>query len=79
MISCFIEAEETHAAHELVKSSKPFELTAAACENAGRVMIQTDRRQLLQTSKWRNDIGAFQRAYLSIGAAIMAKENSNAN
>ena len=79
VISCFIECGETQAAHELVKASELAELTAAACENAGRAMMKTDRGQLLRTSKWKNGIGAFQRAYLSIGAAIKAKENSNAN
>ncbi len=74
VISCFIEAGEIQAAHELVKTSKPIELTAVACEIAGRAMIKSNRGQLLRTSKWRNDIGPFQRAHLSIGA-LMAKQN----
>ncbi len=75
VISCFIEVGETQAAHDLVKTSEPVDITAAACEDAGRAMIKTDRGQLLRTSKWRNDIGAFQRAHLSIGAALMSEEN----
>ena len=75
VISCFIEAGETQSAHDLVKTSEPVDITAAACEDAGRAMIKTDRGQLLRTSKWRNDIGAFQRAHLSIGVALMSEEN----
>jgi len=41
------------------------------CES--RKMIQTGRRQLLRTPKWRNDIGASQRACFSIGAAIVLR------
>ena len=61
-------------AHELIKTSEQVEITAPACESAGKTMIKTDRERLLRTSKWRNDIGAFQRAHLSIGAALMSKE-----
>ena len=80
IIARFIEAGETQAAHELVRTSEPVDITAAACEIAGRAMINSDRGQILRTSKWRNDIGAYQRAHLSIGAAIAAKQqNSQVN
>ena len=74
IISKFIEAGEMQVAHELIKTSEQVEITAPACESAGKTMIKTDRERLLRTSKWRNDIGAFQRAHLSIGAALMSKE-----
>lgn len=74
IISKFIEAGEMQVAHELIKTSEQVEITALACESAGRVMIKMDHERLLRTSKWRNDIGAFQRAHLSIGAALMSKE-----
>lgn len=74
--SCFIEAGNLDAAHEILNGSKPHDFTAAACENAGRALVKRDRGLLMQP-KWQNGIGAFQRAYLCIGAAIMAKENSN--
>ncbi len=77
MVSCFIEAEKLEAAHEILKSSKPGNFTAAACENAGRAMFQMDRGQQLRTSQWRDDIGAFQRVYLCVGAALMAKETDS--
>ena len=74
IISKFIEAGEMQVAHELIKTSEQVEITAPACESAGKTMIKTDHERLLRTSKWRNDIGAFQRAHLSIGAALMSKE-----
>ena len=74
--SCFIETGKLDAAHEILNGSKPHDFTAAACENAGRAMVKKDRGLLMQP-KWRSGIGAFQRAYLCIGAAIMAKEESN--
>ena len=70
MVSCFINAGRVETAYEIVQSSKPGAFTAAACENAGRAMIQMDRGQLLRTAKWRKEIGAFQRAHLCIGAAL---------
>ena len=76
IVSCFIEAGKPEAAHEILNGSKPHDFTAAACENAGRALVKKDRGLLMQP-KWQNGIGAFQRAYLCIGAAIMAKENSN--
>lgn len=78
IVSCFIDAGELDAAFESVKSSKPDSFTAAACENAGRAMVKKDYG-LLAKPKWRNSLGAFQRAHLCIGAARMAKEKSNAN
>ena len=78
IVSCFIDAGELDIAFELVKSSKRNSFTAAACENAGRAMVKRDYG-LLAKPKWRNGIGAFQRAHLCIGAARMAKEKSNAN
>ena len=79
IIACFIESGETEIAHQLVKGSHPAELTANACEQAGRAMIKSDHGTMLQTSKWRDDIGPFQRAYLTIGAAIMSRQSSDSD
>jgi hypothetical protein len=61
-----------------VKSSKFNSFTAAACENAGRAMVNKDYG-LLAKPKWRNGIGAFQSAHLCIVAALMAEDKSNVN
>ena len=76
IVSCFIESGNLDAAHEILNGSKPRNFTAAACENAGQALVKKDHGLLMQP-KWQNGIGAFQRAYLCIGAAILAKENSN--
>ena len=70
-ISCFIEAGEMGVALEIEKTGQVSQRTASACEAAGRAMIQKDRGRLLKTSPWKNEIGAFQRVYLSLGAASM--------
>jgi len=75
IVACFINAGKLKPARDILKSSVPGEFTAAACENAGRALVRQDHRLLMQP-EWQNDIGAFQRAHLYVGAALMVRENS---
>ena len=79
VISCFVEADETMIALELLKYTQPDNYGIAACQYAGTAMIQSKRGLLLRTSKWRNGLKPFQRANVFIGAAIAAKKVANAD
>ncbi|MEM8735337.1 MAG: hypothetical protein AAGG44_13985, partial [Planctomycetota bacterium] len=69
IVSCFIQANSSEIAYELLQSNKNGDHIAAALENAGRAMVEASKTEELLTTKWTDALSAEQRFYLAIGAA----------